>query len=55
MNAEHQRLAVDALHKLQIEIGRGTAQPKAEYEWAFAQLDDMKASVDFPRRGRAHD
>ena len=31
-----------AVHKLAIEIGRGTASPRAEYDWAIERLDEFK-------------
>lgn len=36
------KVATTALHKLAVEIGRGTASPRAEYEWAIKRLDEMK-------------
>ena len=31
-----------AVHKLAIEIGRGSASPRAEYDWAIEKLDEFK-------------
>lgn len=47
-------LAAQALHKLKIEIQRGTAQSRAEYEWAFERLDEMKALSKRPDSSRAN-
>lgn len=36
--------AIGAIHKLAIEMGRGTAAPRHEYDQAIAVLDKMKAA-----------
>ena len=43
--AELAKLAVWAVHKLAIEIERGTAAPRAEYDWAIEHLDEMKKEL----------
>lgn len=45
MLEEHQYLAVCALHKLALEMERGTASPRVEYEEAIACLPAMKAAI----------
>ncbi len=40
------RLAVVAIHKLWVEYGRGTVQPRFEYDEAIKHLDEMKAVLD---------
>lgn len=35
-------IAIAAIHKVAIEIGRGTASPRCEYEAAIERLDEMR-------------
>lgn len=42
---ELMRIAHRAIHKLAIEIGRGTASSRAEYEHAIDYLPDMEREL----------
>lgn len=47
MTPEQEQIAIQALHKLWVEIGRETASPRYEYEVAFAMLDELLGTARY--------